>query len=305
MANVLEAIMKGIQGGAGAYQENRRYKQERADRDEQTAFERNFRENQFKEQLRSEKANRDYQASQLALQAKSGERAAASDEANRTQRQTEFEGQQHDRGIASILDQAKLEGYVPANPEAELAAQKFGGTVRPIHEVMEGARTQANITRRNVDIPRQGTAIYGYNPNDSNQSSMYNAQSDELQGYINGMAVRGEQAANAILHQYKADDPIFPLDEQTRAQVNAHAQAAAQEARDRYADVVWHAKQIDLNGKHKGGQNTTPPPAGPQIDPRYQRLMGRDLAPSDGSAAPSPSSVHGIDLSKVFKKKVQ
>lgn len=292
MANVLQALMMGIAGGAQGYTENRRYKQERADRESEQAFERQMRENQFKQQLVQAKNQRDYQQTMLDLTAKSGAQRAATDEAELALRNRQEENQKHDRGIAAVLDQAKLSGYIPASPDAELAAQQFGGTVRPIAEVLEAARTQANSTRRNVDIPGQGTVVYGYNPNDSSTASMYNARSDELRGFIDGMTHAGEQAKNAILHQYRADDPLFPLDETTRAKINMMAEQKAQQAADRYADNVYNTKGLDINGKHKRRPGGTTPPTEPNKGPTDWRAkygVG-DSPPSPGSAGATPGS---------------
>lgn len=303
MANgTIAAILQGLGRGASALQEQRRYEKAREDEDRDKALARAFQERQFKAQLASEKMNRYLQQAQLDLQSGAQKNAANQNAQENALKERGLAQQDYNTRSSALLDQAKESGYIPSPSElnANVAAGQLGlNPIRPLTEILEAARNRANIQQRNVDLPEGGTVVY--NPsNMTGRASMYNAQSDALQGYLRDHAIRMEQARNAVLHQYKADDPIFPLDEATRARVNALAEAEAQKAGDAFADNVYRTAGIDVNGKHKRG--LTPPPAAPAAAPDWRSKYGAGLTPSGGSPAASPpSQAGGVPYQSFFK----
>lgn len=302
MANtVLRALMGGIAGGAQGYIQQRQREQDDADK----AYERQFRERQFKQQIVDSKASRYLQEAQLAMEAQGQKRLSEQDQREQDWHQQQLSQADTTQRRSDLLEQGKLSGFIPSPDalNAGVAAGKLGlNTPGPIEEVLSAARARSMASRQNVDIPGQGTVVYGYNPNDSQRASMYNSDNDERTQYLTEYAKLKLSASNAVHARYVKENPeLFSRDPAQTANIEAQANAEAQRAGDEYADVVWQATggKYDLNGKHK------PQPGGPKPKAKDWRNKYDDVGdspPSAGSPSASPASAgSNSQFDKYFK----
>lgn len=327
MSYVLAALFRGLGAGAGNLYDHRMRQQAIAREEAAQALARadrlKFQDRTLANQDREFGANEAWRTRQAGIQ-------DAQTELTRLGNEQDFQlGQErnHQAALDNLLREGQIRQFVPSNPEGELAARRFGGTIAPIAEVLDAARQQANSRRGPVDVPGFGTALYNsdHMAGMSTYMGNFNRPSSGGDSYSQRrvrLASVVDRAGKAVLDKYGLSRTL-DLDPQQRAQYdNARKQALESEAAAFEIGIGPNGVLVDLRTNQPDstplpdGNTGTPQQAGGMTgsatdiinqtwssSPGAPRLTPQGLTPSPTSAAPPSvgSAPRTRDVSKFFK----
>lgn len=327
MSNVLAALFRGLGAGAGNLYTHRMQQQAIAREEAAAALARadrlKFQDRSLANQDREFDANKEYRDRMLGLQRDVNETTRLGNEQDFTLGQE----RNHQMALENLRQEGVARQFLPSNPEGELAARRFGGTIAPIAEVLDAARQQANSRRGPVDIPGFGTALYDGEHMDgmSNYMGNFNRPSsgDSYSQRRVRLASVVDRAGKAVLDKYGLSRTL-DLDPQQRAEYDAERKKAMEsEAAAFEIGIGPNGVLVDLRTNQPDptplpdGNTGTPQQAGGMTgsatdiinqtwssSPGAPRLTPQGLTPSPTSAAPPPSvgsAPRTRDVSKFFK----